>query len=854
MATSTLVKTLLHNSVADSVYKEITTKTGRYYYFLGSVLDWINPLDPPTPVDSFEYERSTRSDIILVKEIQPGDVAYVVDRTNWTSNTVFDMYDDMYSDQVIGVDLIAGGSGYSANTVVTISGGGGTGASANATVANGSITSIVVGNRGSGYTSTPNVTITDSFGSGAAANAVVNFAYSGVRNLQDSKFYVVTDEFNIYKCLDNNNNARSTVKPSDVSPESFTTSDGYKWKFLGNVPIALRNKFLTAAQIPVTTSVNSQFYSGGEIRTVDVIDTGNNYTYASIVVQGDGYLASDPYLVINSNVIADGSGYTSATITVEPPVAALTSWAASTNFNVGDIISYDNNYYEVIKSGTTASYTPVHTKGIAKNGSVLLKYRGTGITANAVVSGGSIFGLSNLYGMVRDIVITNNGSGYIAPPTITITGDGANATATAYLLNNTVNRIEITDSGKNYTVAPNVIIGTPWVANANVLLNTQVVSGTRLYTVSSGGYANTTAPTHTTGTRTLGNADFTFAGTRASGYARLKYGSGYIRNPNITITGDGFGANIVFESEKTEAILYPYVQDGKITQVNIEDGGVGYTRATLSVVGDGSNAEFEVNFSKGDLDTLQSTSELLSTPGAIHTIKVISQGYGYSGANVTITGNGSGATANATIINGKISKINVITEGSGYTHANVIITGTGVGASARAILPPYGGHGKDTISELFARSLAFYTTIGQEKNQGFVVTNDYRQFGIIKEIRNYDNNKFFNSSVGSGCWLLSGNINTTLFAQDTIITRSADSAKFIVVSSSSSGLLAISRDNKLPTVGDIFSEPTGNAFAVTGITKPDVDKYSGELLYIDNRRAFTTTEDQSVSIKTVFKY
>jgi hypothetical protein len=33
-----------------------------------------------------------------------------------------------------------------------------------------------------------------------------------------------------------------------------------------------------------------------------------------------------------------------------------------------------------------------------------------------------------------------------------------------------------------------------------------------------------------------------------------------------------------------------------------------------------------------------------------------------------------------------------------------------------------------------------------------------------------------------------------------------------------------------------------------------VDKYSGELLYIDNRRAFTTTEDQSVSIKTVFKY
>lgn len=858
MTTSTLVKTLLHNSVADSVYKEITSRTGRYYYFLGSVLEWVDSISPPTPVDSFEYERETRKNIVLIKEIRPSDVSYVINRINWAPNVVYDQYDDLYCDQLIGVDLIAGGTGYSSNTIVTITGGGGAGASANIITTNGVVTSIIINNRGYGYTAKPNITITDNFGTGAIADTVINHAFSGASLLQNANFYVVNDNFNIYKCLDNNNNSKSTVKPADVSPGAFTTADGYKWKFMGNVPIALRNKFLTSTQMPVTTSINSQFYSGGEIKTVDVIDTGNNYNYASIVVQGDGYLSSDPYLVIQANVISQGAGYTTANVAIDPPVSASTSWTSSTAYNVGQIIKHNNNYYEITQSGTSATYNPTHTKGATKNGTTILKYLGTGITANATITSGNIAGLSNLYGMVRDVVITNNGSGYISAPNITITGNGYNATAIASIQNNNVNRITITDSGKEYTSAPTVTIGNMWAANANVVLNTQVFHGTRLYTISTGGYSNTTAPTHTLGTQTLGNANFTFAGTSATGYARLKYGSGYTGSPKITITGDGTGANIIFESEKTEAVIYPYVENNKITRVSIEDGGIGYTRAALTVVGDGANADFSVNFSKGDIDTLQSTSELLAISGAIHTVDVVSGGYGYSNVIVSISGDGTGATANATIVNGRITKINMITEGSGYTQASVTITPTsstgGAGAIARAILPPYGGHGKDTVSELFARSLAFYTTIGQEKNQGFVVTNDYRQFGIIKEIRNYNNNRFFNGTIGSGCWLISGNINTNLFKEDTEIVRTSDNAKFVIVSSSSTGMLVVSSNNKTPLTSDILREPTGNTFSVTGVTTPDIDKYSGELLYIDNRQAFTTSDDQAVSIKTVFKY
>lgn len=855
MATSTLVKPLLHNSVADSVFKEITSKTGRYYYFLGSILDWVDPLNPPTPSDNYQYELDTRKNIIIVKEIQPSDVAYVVDRINWSSNTVFDMYDDLYGDGVIGVDLLSGGAGYSGNTTVTFSGGGGTGATANAAIANGIITSIVVENRGSGFTATPNVIIADTFGSGATANAVVNFTVNNNKTLQDAKFYVITDDFNIYKCLDNFNRSKSTVKPVDVSPQAFTTLDGYKWKFMGNIPIGLRNKFLSSTQAPITTSITNQFYSSGEITSIDVLNTGNNYNYASIVIQGDGYLESDPVLVVQANVITTGNSYTSATLNIDPPVSHSTNWAAAANYNVGQIVRHENNYYEVVLAGQSFTAPPVHTKGIVKNGTVLFKYRGTGITAIPTISSGNITGVANLFGMVRDVVITNNGSGYIQTPSIVFEGGGgSNATATVYVQNNTVNRITLTNNGKDFITAPNVIIGEPWVSDGNVLVNTQVFYGTRLYTVSTGGYANTTPPTHITGTQTLGNASFTFAGTKATGYARLKYGSGYTKAPNISITGDGAGANIIFEAEKTEAILYPYVEDGKITRVLIEDGGTGYTTATLTVVGDGTNAQFQVNFSKGDLDTLQSTSELLSVNGAIHTIQIVSGGYGYTGATVTIAGDGTGATANATIINGRINKINVVTEGQNYTHANVIITGTGTGAVARAIISPNGGHGRDTVSELFSKSLAFYSIISQEENQGLVVNNDYRQFGIIKDIKDYTGKKFLNSSTGSGCWLLSGTIDTSIFTPDLKITRASDSASFLVVTAVTTGMLVISLENKIPQVSDVLTTLSGDSFSVTGVTKPDIDKYSGELLFIDNRRAFTTTEDQTVSLKTVFKY
>ena len=81
MANSTaLVKTILHKSLAEGVYRDLVTRTGSYYYFLGKTLAWDDENTPPYPIDSAEYEHNVRNEIITLKEIRPSDIAFVIPR------------------------------------------------------------------------------------------------------------------------------------------------------------------------------------------------------------------------------------------------------------------------------------------------------------------------------------------------------------------------------------------------------------------------------------------------------------------------------------------------------------------------------------------------------------------------------------------------------------------------------------------------------------------------------------------------------------------------------------------------------------------------------------------------------
>lgn len=878
---SSLIKTILHKALAEGVYRDIVTQNSSYYYFLGKTLEWDNDDVPPYPTDSFAYEKSVRNEIITFKKLKANDVSFVIPRIignknyNWISGTVYDMYDDEYNTEIIGLNVISGGSGYITIPTITVTGGNGTGAEFTAIVDSG--TGQVIGtdlvSRGTGYTSVPTVNITGGGGSGAIIEAVLNISPSGSQKLEECVFYVLTDEFNVYKCLDNNNNSPSTAKPVGTQLEPIFTSDGYVWKYMYNVPIGLRNKFLTNDHIPVTSSLTNQFYNNGSLDTIKILNKGSGYTSATILVDGDGFRQSDPIFIETVSVTIAGSGYTTPTITFSDPVSNSSPFIANSGVFLGQkIYSTDKDFYEVITPGVLGLSEPTHVEGIVRNGTAVLKYIGSTAKATLTVSSGEITAV-NLIGSVRDINVVNGGSGYTNVPIVTVTGGGGTgATAVAKLYNGSVLYISVTNQGKNYTSDPTIIIGTEWTPTTALNLYDQVYYSNRLYTVTTAGTTGSVAPTHTTGSASNGTAVLQYAGVQATATAVRKFGSGYSIVPEITITG-GFTTEADFNilTSLSDAKLIPIIDSGQITGIIVDNPGIGYTTAELTVVSDGggTGAELVADLSIGTIESLQANNEMLTVSGTIDAIKIVSGGYNYGNAMVLIEGDGTGARAEPVInpLTGSISKINMISRGSGYTYANINIMGSGRAATARAIIAPFGGHGKNSPEELFARTLMFYGNISTDLNQGLQVNNDYRQIGIIKNPRAYGSTALYDGTVGSSCFIVAGTINVSNFPKDSevyvnrtvTITSGNDNIteiiqkRYRVITATSSSILLQSLDNDIPQSNDTFLNSSLQTFSATIIGDPNVDKYSGQMMFIDNKGGFTPSGAETVTLRTIIK-
>lgn len=88
---------------------------------------------------------------------------------------------------------------------------------------------------------------------------------------------------------------------------------------------------------------------------------------------------------------------------------------------------------------------------------------------------------------VKSITLTNGGSGYTSPPTVTISGGGGNsATAQAVMTfldgntvvtSQTIQSIAVITGGENFTSAPTVTISEPDIANGTQATATAVLSG-----------------------------------------------------------------------------------------------------------------------------------------------------------------------------------------------------------------------------------------------------------------------------------------------------------------------------------------------------------------------------------------
>ena len=155
------------------------------------------------------------------------------------------------------------------------------------------------------------------------SSSSVQTANSGATTLFDSTFYVVTDDFNVYKCLDNNSDAASTVKPTGTSTSILSTGDGYKWKYMYTLSASQQTNFLSTDFMAVSTnSTVSAAAVDGAVNVVKIKTAGSggtNGTHTGVAIRGDGSSGVASVTVAGGAVTAvtvttPGTGYTFAYI------------------------------------------------------------------------------------------------------------------------------------------------------------------------------------------------------------------------------------------------------------------------------------------------------------------------------------------------------------------------------------------------------------------------------------------------------------------------------------------------------------------------------------------------------------
>jgi len=248
--------------------------------------------------------------------------------------------------------------------------------------------------------------------------------------LYDKQFYVVTDNYDVYKCIDNNGGATSTVKPTSAATTVFTTADGYTWKYMYTINAADVLKFVTTDYLPVKTLTADDSSSqwtvqqaavNGAIEFVSVSNGGSDYLQAS------GTLVS---VTDNENVTlaSDASGtddvYVGSTIYITGGVGAG---------QLRDVVNYVGATKAVRVSPAFVT-TPDGTSTYFVGPKVTISgVDGSGATAyaNVTLPARSDLAVGN---SINKIIVLTRGSDY-NKPSVTVTANtshGTGATAFAY--------------------------------------------------------------------------------------------------------------------------------------------------------------------------------------------------------------------------------------------------------------------------------------------------------------------------------------------------------------------------------------------------------------------------------------
>jgi hypothetical protein len=280
---------------------------------------------------------------------------------------------------------------------------------------------------------------------------------------------------------------------------------------------------------------------------------------------------------------------------------------------------------------------------------------------------------------------------------------------------------------------------------------------------------------------------------------------------------------------------------------------------------------------------------------------------GTGNAKASVVFNSSGTPTEVIVTDG----------GKNYTFATLdldsVLRPTSINkAIFNVIIPPPGGHGADVYTELGAFRALIYSRIENDStNPDFMVGNQFSRIGIIKGVLSQGSNSVFTSTTGSGLHAMVLNEDASGESLDSEITQSSTGAIGNLVSFDSttkvltyiqprttnidtyvdgdgnyqidyqfndsiSGIqtpdnykLESFNTSSISINGNSYTINTGftgdsttisgvvfyfGQFFTSGLSLPDINTKSGEIIYVDNRSSVTRSSQQREDIKIILEF
>ena len=253
-------------------------------------------------------------------------------------------------------------------------------------------------------------------------------------------------------------------------------------------------------------------------------------------------------------------------------------------------------------------------------------------------------------------------------------------------------------------------------------------------------------------------------------------------------------------------------------------------------------------------------------------------------------GAGTAAVARSIVQSGYITDITVLSKGLSYRLAKIRVTINDPEeevAFAEAEVSPIdkvgldviGGHGYNAIKELGGFDVMFFTElrniegyINTDSSYDFMQSNEYRVVGLVKDVQDPLGSYPTDNTLKAVKTLVLSTANgNPVFVQDEIIEY-RDSISHVLLAKAY--VIEYLRDTVNPNIGTVtffqdlesgFDTFTASAGTLTGLTSAaiatvtqvedaETNKYSGDILYIEQRKPVVRAPAQLETMKLVIEF